>query len=87
MCGWLSIAKQTIKILWSRPKLNDTAVEYINGIEVIKVLAKKKFSTISLYVAGEGVPRIEWMRKFNLEMGIVTAFLPSGLFFLLPAGC
>ena len=30
---------------------------------------------------------IEWMHKFNLEMGIVTAFLPSGLLFLLPAGC
>ncbi len=28
------------------------------------------------------------MRKFNLEMGIVTAFLPhQGLLFLLPAGC
>lgn len=70
-------------------KLNDTAVEYINGIEVIKVFGKEKFSYDKFVTAArEGADCfIEWMRKFNLEMGIVTAFLPSGLLFLLPAGC
>ncbi|MGT2706636.1 ABC transporter ATP-binding protein [Streptococcus panodentis] len=69
-------------------KLNDTAVEYINGIEVIKVFGKEKFSYDKFVKAAkEGADCfIEWMRKFNLEMGIVTAFLPSGLLFLLPAG-
>lgn len=68
--------------------LNDTAVEYINGIEVIKVFGKEKFSYDKFVKAAkEGADCfIEWMRKFNLEMGIVTAFLPSGLLFLLPAG-
>ena len=61
-------------------KLNDTAVEYINGIEVIKVFGKEKFSYDKFVTAArEGADCfIEWMRKFNLEMGIVTAFLPSG---------
>lgn len=70
-------------------KLNDTAVEYINGIEVIKVFGKEKFSYDKfVQAAREGADCfIDWMRKFNLEMGIVTAFLPSGLLFLLPAGC
>ena len=63
-------------------KLNDTAVEYINGIEVIKVFGKEKFSYDKFVTAArEGADCfIEWMRKFNLEMGIVTAFLPSGSF-------
>lgn len=62
-------------------KLNDTAVEYINGIEVIKVFGKEKFSYDKFVTAArEGADCfIEWMHKFNLEMGIVTAFLPSGL--------
>lgn len=69
-------------------KLNDTAVEYINGIEVIKIFGKEKFSYDKFVKAAkEGADCfIEWMRKFNLEMAIVTAFLPSGLLFLLPAG-
>ena len=69
-------------------KLNDTAVEYINGIEVIKVFGKEKFSYDKfVQAAREGADCfIEWMRKCIVEMGIVTTFLPSGLLFLLPAG-
>ena len=69
-------------------KLNDTAVEYINGIEVIKVFGKEKFSYDKFVrAAKEGADCfIEWMRKCVVEMGIVTAFLPSGLLFLLPFG-
>ncbi|MBF7075672.1 ABC transporter ATP-binding protein [Streptococcus sp. HF-100] len=69
-------------------KLNDTAVEYINGIEVIKVFGKEKFSYDKFVKAAkEGADCfIEWMRKCVVEMGIVTAFLPSGLLFLLPFG-
>lgn len=69
-------------------KLNDTAVEYINGIEVIKVFGKEKFSYDKFVKAAkEGADCfIEWMRKCVVEMGIVTVFLPAGLLFLLPFG-
>ena len=57
-------------------KLNDTAVEYINGIEVIKVFGKEKFSYDKFVTAArEGADCfIEWMRKFNLEMGTCDCF-------------
>ena len=63
-------------------------MEYINGIEVIKVFGKEKFSYDKFVKAAkEGTDCfIEWMRKCVVEMGIVTAFLPSGLLFLLPFG-
>ena len=49
-------------------KLNDTAVEYINGIEVIKAFGKSKTSYDKFVTAAkEGADCfIEWMRRCNL---------------------
>ena len=49
ICGWLSIAKQTIKILWSRPK--NSMIQRWNtsmGLKSSRFLARKNFLTISL---------------------------------------
>ncbi|MEX2803954.1 ABC transporter ATP-binding protein [Streptococcus sp. H31] len=68
--------------------LNDVAVEYIKGIEIIKVFGKEKFSYDRFVKAAqEGADCfIEWMRKCNLDMAAVTVIMPSLLFFLLPSG-
>ncbi|MBP2623086.1 ABC transporter ATP-binding protein [Streptococcus oricebi] len=68
--------------------LNDTAVEYINGIEVIKVFGKEKFSYDKFVQAAKAGADcfIDWMRKCQLEMALLTAVLPANLLFLLPTG-
>jgi len=66
--------------------LNDTAVEYINGIEVIKAFGKTKSSYDKfIFAAKEGADCfIEWMRRCNLWQNLAMAFLPAQLLSLLP---
>ncbi|MFC3932027.1 ABC transporter ATP-binding protein [Streptococcus dentapri] len=68
--------------------LNDTAVEYINGIEVIKIFGKEKFSYQKFVKAAkEGADCfIEWMRKCRFDMAAVTVIMPSVFMILLPVG-
>ncbi len=69
-------------------KLNDTAVEYINGIEVIKAFGKtgssyEKFVT----AAREGADVfIEWMRRCIWPQSGTMAFLPATFLGVLPVG-
>ena len=69
-------------------KLNDTAVEYINGIEVIKAFGKtgssyKKFVT----AAREGADVfINWMRRCIWPQSGMMAFLPATFLGVLPIG-
>lgn len=68
--------------------LNDTAVEYINGIEVIKAFNQsassyKKFSTASTEAAGSA---INWMKDTQVFFAIALAILPATLVTVLPAG-
>lgn len=69
-------------------KLNDTAVEYINGIEVIKAFGKtgssyEKFVT----AAREGADVfIDWMRKCIWPQSGTMAFLPATFLGVLPVG-
>ncbi|MBR4627224.1 MAG: ABC transporter ATP-binding protein [Ruminococcus sp.] len=69
-------------------KLNDTAVEYINGIEVIKAFGKtgssyKKFVT----AAREGADVfIDWMRRCIWPQSGTMAFLPATFLGVLPVG-
>ena len=69
-------------------KLNDTAVEYINGIEVIKAFGKtgssyKKFVT----AAREGADVfINWMRRCIWPQSGTMAFLPATFLGVLPIG-
>ncbi len=66
--------------------LNDTAVEYINGIEVIKAFSKTKTSYEKFKVAAkEGADCfIEWMRRCNLWQNMAMTLLPAQLLTLLP---
>lgn len=69
-------------------KLNDTAVEYINGIEVIKAFGKtgssyEKFVT----AAREGADVfIDWMRRCIWPQSGAMAFLPATFLGVLPVG-
>ncbi|MCR4840680.1 MAG: ABC transporter ATP-binding protein/permease [Lachnospiraceae bacterium] len=69
-------------------KLNDTAVEYINGIEVIKAFGKAKTSYEKFVIAAkEGADCfIDWMRRCNLWQNIALLIMPYFLLGLLPAG-
>ncbi len=66
--------------------LNDTAVEYINGIEVIKAFGKSKSSYEKFVIAAkEGADcYIEWMRRCNIYQNIAMTLLPAQLLSLLP---
>lgn len=66
--------------------LNDTAVEYINGIEVIKAFGKTKTSYEKFIVAAkEGADCfIEWMRRCNVWQNLALTLLPAQLLTLLP---
>ena len=68
--------------------LNDTAVEYINGIEVIKVFGKSKASYDRFVVAAkEGSDcYVEWMRDCIWPHAVATVVTPSLLLSLLPIG-
>ncbi len=68
--------------------LNDTAVEYIGGIEVIKAFGKAKTSYEKFIVAAkEGADCfIEWMRRCNVYQNAALVLMPATLLALLPFG-
>lgn len=68
--------------------LNDTAVEYINGIQVIKVFGKTKSSydrfVHDAYEASHSF--IDWMRASILPMTFAMVVMPATLVSVLPIG-
>ena len=68
--------------------LNDTAVEYINGIEVIKAFGKTGSSYEKFVVAAkEGADCfINWMRKCIWWQAGTTTFMPATFLGVLPVG-
>ena len=69
--------------------LNDVAVEYIHGIEVIKVFGKAE-SSYQRFVeaAREGAASyVDWMRKCNLYFTFGMCIMPTTLVAVLPIGC
>ena len=68
--------------------LNDTAVEYINGIEVIKAFGKSKSSYEKFVVASrEGSDcYVEWMRDCIWFHAFAMVVAPSTLLSVLPIG-
>ena len=68
--------------------LNDTAVEYINGIEVIKAFGKTGSSYEKFVIAAkEGADCfIDWMRKCIWWQAGTMTFLPATLLGVLPVG-
>ncbi len=73
----------------STKALNDTAVEYISGIEVIKAFGQSKTSYARFVSAAkEGADCfIEWMRGSLFGQVSGMAVLPSTLLGILPVGC
>ena len=69
-------------------KLNDTAVEYINGIEVIKAFGKTGSSYEKFVVAArEGADVfIDWMRRCIWPQSGTMTFLPATFLGVLPVG-
>lgn len=68
--------------------LNDTAVEYINGIEVIKAFGKAKSSYDKFVIAAkEGADcYIEWMRRCNIFFCGAMSVFPATMIAVLPIG-
>lgn len=68
--------------------LNDTAVEYINGIEVIKAFGKTQSSYEKFEVAAkEGADcYVEWMRRCNIFFCIAMVLMPCTTLAVLPIG-
>lgn len=73
----------------STKALNDTAVEYINGIEVIKAFGQSKTSYGKFVSAAkEGADCfIDWMESCLLGQVGSMAIMPSTLLGILPVGC
>ena len=68
--------------------LNDTAVEYIGGIEVIKVFGKAKSSYEKFVTAARDCAEsyIDWMRKSNFYFTFAMNVMPATLLTVLPIG-
>ena len=76
------------RALRATKNLNDTAVEYISGIEVIKVFGKAK-SSYEKFVdaAKEGAAAyVEWMRQSNIYFVTAMNVMPATLIAVLPIG-
>ena len=68
--------------------LNDTAVEYIGGIEVIKVFGKAKSSYEKFVTAARECAQsyIDWMNKSNFYFTFAINIMPATLLTVLPIG-
>ena len=89
MCFMMKDGPARFKYALDKTKaLNDTAVEYINGIEVIKAFGKSKSSYERFVVAAkEGSDcYVEWMRDCIWPHAVATVVTPSLLLSLLPIG-
>ena len=68
--------------------LNDTAVEYIGGIEVIKAFGKAQSSYDKFVTAAmEGAScYVEWMRRCNIYFCLAMSIFPATMVAVLPIG-
>ena len=68
--------------------LNDTAVEYIGGIEVIKVFGKAKSSYEKFVSAAKECAQsyIDWMNRSNFYFTFAMNIMPATLLTVLPIG-
>ena len=68
--------------------LNDTAVEYIGGIEVIKVFGKAKSSYEKFVTAAKECAQsyIDWMNQSNFYFTFAMNIMPATLLTVLPVG-
>ncbi len=85
MVGYEKSYKRTVD---ATKNLNNTAVEYIGGIEVIKVFGKAKSSYDKFVAAAkEGAASyVDWMRKNNVYFTFAMNIMPATLITVLPIG-
>lgn len=78
----------TEKAMQRSNELNKTAVEYINGIEVIKVYGQTRKSYGKFVEAAKNAAGvyIDMMRRYNFDQNMTFAIMPAGLVILIPAG-
>ncbi|MEE3488909.1 MAG: ABC transporter ATP-binding protein [Bulleidia sp.] len=80
--------KWTAEAMKRGNELNRTAVEYINGIEVIKVYGqtRKSYSRFTEAAKNAAGIYIDMMRHYNFDQNMTFALMPAGLIILIPAG-
>ncbi len=88
MCMMIGYEKYYKRTVVATKNLNDTAVEYIGGIEVIKVFGKAKSSYEKFVAAAkEGAASyVDWMRQSNLYFTFSMNIMPATLITVLPIG-
>ncbi len=88
MCMMIGYQKNYERTIRATKNLNDTAVEYIGGIEVIKVFGKAKSSYRKFVAAAkEGAASyVDWMRKSNIFFTFSMNIMPATLVSVLPIG-
>ncbi len=85
MIGYEENYRRTVQ---ATKHLNDTAVEYIGGIEVIKVFGKAKSSYDKFVAAAKdgAASYVDWMRKCNVYFTFAMNIMPATLISVLPIG-
>ena len=80
--------KNYARMVAAAKALNDTAVEYIGGIEVIKVFGKAKSSYEKFVAAAHECAQsyIDWMKKSNFYFTFAMNVMPATLLTVLPIG-
>ena len=80
--------KNYSRTLAATKKLNDTAVEYIGGIEVIKVFGQTESAYRRFAAAARdcAASYIEWMNKSNFYFTFAVNVMPATLLSVLPIG-
>ena len=88
MCMMIGYEKNYTRTVVATKNLNDTAVEYISGIEVIKVFGKARSSYEKFVAAAkEGAASyVDWMRKSNVYFTFALNIMPATLVTVLPVG-
>ena len=88
MCMMIGYEPNYRRTVEATKNLNDTAVEYIGGIEVIKVFGKAKSSYEKFVAAAkEGAASyVDWMRKSNVYFTFAMNVMPATLLTVLPIG-
>lgn len=89
MLMMLGYEKNYARTVAATNALNDTAVEYIGGIEVIKVFGKAKSSYEKFVAAARECAQsyIDWMNKSNFHFTFAMNIMPATLLTVLPIGC
>ncbi|HNZ99817.1 ABC transporter ATP-binding protein [Ruminococcus sp.] len=85
MFGYEENYKRCVK---ATKELNDVSMEYINGIEVIKVFGKSESSYEKFASAAEesAASFVDWMRKCSLHMTFAMSIMPATMLSVLPIG-